>query len=120
MDKILFIINPIAGGGRAKRSVSIIDKFMKNLGIDYDIVLTEKPKDAIILSKKGLDKGYNKIVAVGGDGTVNEVALGILEFGSGILGIIPSGTGNDLARTLNIPNNLEESIKIIIRELIKK
>ncbi|MCF6464442.1 diacylglycerol/lipid kinase family protein [Clostridium sp. Cult2] len=120
MDKILFIINPIAGGGRAKQSVSIIDNFMKNLGIDYDIALTEKPKDAINISKKGLNKGYNKIVAVGGDGTVNEVALGILEFGKGTLGIIPSGTGNDLARTLNIPSNLEEAIDVIISGTNKK
>lgn len=120
MDKILFIINPVAGGGRTKKLVPIIDKFMKDLEIEYNIVLTEKPKDAISISKEGLNKGYNKIVAVGGDGTVNEVALGILEFGEGILGIIPSGTGNDLARTLNIPINLEEAINIIINGINKK
>ncbi|CCQ96950.1 Diacylglycerol kinase catalytic region [[Clostridium] ultunense Esp] len=120
MDKILFIINPIAGGGRARRLVPIIDNFMKNVELDYDIVLTEQPRDGINIAKKGLKKGYKKIVAVGGDGTVNEVALGILEHGEGTLGIIPSGTGNDLARTLNIPFNIEESIGIIIKGINKK
>lgn len=57
-----------------------------------------------------MEQGYNKIVAVGGDGTVNEVALGILEYGKGTLGILPSGTGNDLARTLNIPQEPEKAI----------
>lgn len=120
MDKILFIINPIAGGGRAKRLVPIIDNFMKSIGVDYNIVLTEKSRDGINIAKKGLKKGYKKIVAVGGDGTVNEVALGILEYGEGTLGIIPSGTGNDFARTLNIPFNIEEAIEIIIKGINKK
>ncbi|NMB26940.1 MAG: acylglycerol kinase family protein, partial [Tissierellia bacterium] len=58
--------------------------------------------------------GYNTIVAVGRDGTVNEVAMGILKSGNGTLGIIPSGTGNDLARTLNIPFSPREAIEVII------
>ncbi|HSH37082.1 diacylglycerol kinase family protein [Schnuerera sp.] len=120
MDKILFIINPIAGGGRAEQIAPMIEKLMKDIKIDYNIVFTKKPKDAIKISKEGLNKGYNKIVAVGGDGTVNEVALGILESGKGTLGIIPSGTGNDLARTLNIPFNLEEAISVITKGANKK
>lgn len=95
MAKILFIINPIAGGGRAAKLVSSIEKLMESTRLEYSIVLTKKPKEASILSKQGLGQGYDRIIAVGGDGTVNEVALGIMEYGKGVLGIIPCGTGND-------------------------
>mgnify|MGYP000908863069 FL=1 len=114
MDKILFIINPIAGGGKAEKLKPSIKKYMENVGLEYDIQLTKGPKDAIELGKSGIVKGYNTIVAVGGDGTVNEVAIGIIESGKGNLGIIPSGTGNDLARTLEIPFELEKALDIII------
>lgn len=114
MDKLLFVINPIAGGGGTEKLIPAMRDMMDNIGIEYDIVLTKGPKDAINISKSGIEKGYTTIVAVGGDGTINEVALGILESGKGLLGIIPSGTGNDLARTLEIPFSLKEAIDTII------
>ncbi|NLW22002.1 MAG: diacylglycerol kinase family lipid kinase [Tissierellia bacterium] len=120
MERILFIINPIAGGGRAKNLQGPIEKIMEDAGMEYEIVLTTKPKDAIDITREKIKNGYKKIVAVGGDGTVNEVALGILEAGVGTLGIIPSGTGNDLARTLGIPFNLKEAINVIIKGNIKQ
>ncbi len=115
MDRRLFIINPVAGGGKAKKLLPVIDKYMVKTGKIYDIVLTSRPKEATIISKQAIEKGYTTIVAVGGDGTINEVAIGILESGKGTLGIIPSGTGNDLARTLNIPFDPIEAMDIIIK-----
>jgi len=115
VDRILFIINPVAGGGKAKKLLPVIDKYMVKTGKIYDIVLTSRPKEATIISKQAIEKGYTTIVAVGGDGTINEVAIGILESGKGTLGIIPSGTGNDLARTLNIPFDPIEAMDIIIK-----
>lgn len=115
MDRILFIINPVAGGGKAKKLLPVIDKYMVKTGKIYDIVLTSRPKEATIISKQAIEKGYTTIVAVGGDGTINEVAIGILESGKGTLGIIPRGTGNDLARTLNIPFDPIEAMDIIIK-----
>lgn len=114
MDRIIYIVNPTAGGGKTKKLIPMINSYMKDKGVDYEIVLTERPGDAVHLAKKSLERGYNKIIAVGGDGTVNEVALGILKHGEGILGIIPSGTGNDLARTLEIPLNWKEAIQVVI------
>lgn len=119
MDSLFFIINPVAGGGRAKKMVPIIERYMKDINREYSIALTTGPKEATNITKESIAKGYRTIVAVGGDGTVNEVALGILEFGEGSLGIIPSGTGNDLARTLNIPFNPEEAIDTIIKGNLK-
>lgn len=119
MEKILFIVNPVAGGGKTKEVVPIIKSSLGNKDVEYDIVFTTKPKEATDLVKKLLDKGYTKVVAVGGDGTVNETAFGITEKGKGILGILPSGTGNDLARALNIPLNPKEALKNILNGKIK-
>lgn len=111
MEKILFIINPIAGGGKAKDTRPIIEDYMKKTGFYYSIKMTDKPKDGIRLAKEGIESGYTSIVAVGGDGTVNEVAIGILESGKEItLGILPSGTGNDMSRTLDISSNIESAL----------
>lgn len=114
MDKILFVVNPIAGGGRSKKIIDDIKDIMDESSREYNIVWTMKAREGIRLSRKGIEKGFRTIVAVGGDGTVNEIALGILEAGKGRLGIIPSGTGNDLARSLNIPFSIEGAIKLIL------
>lgn len=114
MDKIIFIINPTAGGGRTSKLIPVIENKLKEKGAQFDIVLTKRPKEAIEIAKKKLEEGYTKIVAVGGDGTVNEVAFGIISHGKGTLGIVPSGTGNDLARLLNIPSDLDKAIDFIL------
>lgn len=115
MANILFVVNPVAGGGRTKNLINDIKKIMDRSNIEYNIIWTKRPKDGIRLSREGVEKGYTNIVAVGGDGTVNEVAIGILESGKGTLGIIPSGTGNDLARSLNIPIKVDKAIELIIK-----
>lgn len=108
--KILFIVNPIAGTDKAKKLIPFIKERMDKSSIAYSIITTNGPKDATALTIKGLEEGYDSIIAVGGDGTINEVAVGIIEKGYGTLGIIPGGTGNDLARSLNIPLDPEEAL----------
>lgn len=120
MGKIIFVVNPVAGGGRAKGLIPKIKEQMHSRTTDYEIVISQKPKDAIEIAKDALNKGYENLVAVGGDGTVNEVALSILESGRGILGIIPSGTGNDLARSLKIPFDPEQALNTIWAGQYKK
>lgn len=118
MERTLFVLNPIAGGGRAKDLEELIKNEIKDLDIKYDIVCTTKPEEATEIVK---NTDYDYYIAIGGDGTVNEVAKGILEKGSGVMGIIPGGTGNDLARSLGISLVPEEALKIFknceIREL---
>lgn len=116
MKDILFIINPVAGRGKAKRLIPLIEEMMKTSEKMYDIVTTKKPRQAIELASDGASKGYKTIVAVGGDGTINEVAKGIFFHGLSRLGIVPSGTGNDLAKTLNIPRDPKEAINIILKD----
>lgn len=118
--KIAFIINPTAGKNRKKDIVPIIENKMNNTGYEYSIIHTKGIDDARLITKKHLKSEYEIIVGVGGDGTVREVASGIKEIGKGILGIIPMGTGNDLARSLNIPLNSNEALEKIILGKIKE
>lgn len=114
MDNILFIVNPIAGGGKANALMPMIESTMNLNHKNFDIEISEKPEQAIKIAEKNADK-YDIIVAVGGDGTVNEVSKGIMNRGMGVLGIIPGGTGNDMAKSLDIPMNPEEALEIILK-----
>ncbi len=118
MEKLLFIVNPVAGKGRGKKALPIIEKKMKDKNIPYEIIITSKPLEAKTLAKENVDS-FGTIIAVGGDGTVNEVSQGLIESKKGRLGIIPCGTGNDFVRALNINLDIERSLDIIIEGKIK-
>ncbi len=117
MESLLFIINPIAGGGKAKELEAIILQKMNEHRIGFEIVFTSGPKDGINLAQ---NSKYETIVAVGGDGTINEVAKGIINRGYGVMGIIPGGTGNDMSKSLSIPLNPIVAIDIIIQRKIRE
>jgi len=109
MKRILFIINP----NSVKRNRERISIAIKN-GIDHSsndisIAYTKSAGHAITLSKKAVAEKVDVIIAVGGDGTVNEVASQIIN-SSSVLGIVPMGSGNGLARHLGIPINIEKAI----------
>lgn len=112
MKKIYLIINKHAGGKRMKNRISKLfngfEKQSANITFDY----TQREGHAVELAQNAIEN-YNIIVAVGGDGTVNEVARGVA--GSGVtMGIIPMGSGNGFARELKIPMNINKAIDIII------
>lgn len=110
---ILFVVNPVAGKGKNDFIVAKIKAAMSLLEISYEIKVTTKEKEAEEIVQKATSKGFTKIVAVGGDGTVYEVANGLV--GSDIpLGVIPAGTGNDFARTVGIPTDIEKALKTIV------
>jgi len=117
--KILFIINPVAGKNRKKDIIPIIKNKFKSTDHKYIITQTKDIDDARLITMKYLKQDYEIIVAIGGDGTVREVASGIKEMNKGILGIIPMGTGNDLARTLNLPLSPSKALDRILDYNIK-
>ncbi len=119
MKNILFIINPIAGSGKAQRLIPRIEQVMEDKNIDYKIILTSRPKDATKLAEDNA-KNYTIIVAVGGDGTVNEIAKGLINAGQGTLGIIPCGTGNDMSKSLEISKDIDRALATIIKGNKKK
>lgn len=110
--KILFIINPTAGSGKASNTQSGIVEAMDKSGLEYDIKVTEQPGHATELAKCAAGR-YDTVVAVGGDGTIKEVVKGIV-FTDVKLGIIPAGTGNDAVKSLEIPKDFDEAIARII------
>lgn len=96
-----FIINPAAGNGKTLAAVPTIKKVMEREGRPYKLLETKKPRDGTEMARRAVDEGADCVVAVGGDGTVQEVAEGLVN--SGVpLGILPSGNGNDFAETIKI------------------
>lgn len=116
--KTAFIINPAAGRGRTERIWSKLRTDLPpgiNAGEPY---LTSGPGDAEKLAARLSQGGYRQIFVFGGDGTVNEVLNG-LQLNGTALGIVPTGTGNDLCRTLGIAKNPEEALRQLARGKIK-
>lgn len=110
--KILFIVNPISGTNNKKNIVQQIDKYLDKEKFDHSVVYTEYAGHATELALEAAESGVDIIVAVGGDGTINEVARSVVQT-SAALGIIPCGSGNGLARHLQIPLNVKRNIDII-------
>ena len=102
------IVNPVAGAYSTRRKWPIINKLLKRIGLSFDFEYTEGVGHAIELARVAASDGYRYLVAVGGDGTVNEVANGILHSTgatSTALGIVSTGTGSDFARSVGIPRD---------------
>lgn len=97
-----YIVNPAAGGARINKIQDRLVERLKRLGIYGEFVKSTGGNDVAKLAKLGISKGYKTIVAVGGDGTINEVMNAILDNPKVALGIIPMGTTNDLADALGI------------------
>jgi YegS/Rv2252/BmrU family lipid kinase len=119
MRKIKFIINPVAGKGSGKNTIEYIHDLMIENKIEYSVSISCYKGEVEKLAKKAVLENYTDIIAVGGDGTVTEVFNGIHHKDIN-LGIIPVGTGNDLARVLNLDNNIKETINKIIIGRTKK
>ncbi|MFC5285080.1 diacylglycerol/lipid kinase family protein [Pedobacter alpinus] len=99
--KIIFIINPISGGLNKTFIPVLIDKYLDFQLFDAQIIYTAYSNHATLLAQEAIDNDFDIIVAVGGDGTINEVAS-VLESSGKTMAIIPCGSGNGLARTLGI------------------
>jgi diacylglycerol kinase (ATP) len=117
------IVNPTAANGAVGKNWPRIRGFLQadaaSLTAEFDAVLTEEPGHATRLARQALDDGFRTIVAVGGDGTVNEVINGLVDEGSVdpevVLGIIPWGTGADFARTAGIPRDYAAACRHLLR-----
>lgn len=111
-----FIVNPSAKSGRGKRIWNKLERFLIRETVEYQAYLTKRPLDARRFAKE-LTEGFKEprtIVAVGGDGTVNEILDGISFGGLVTLGYIPAGSGNDLARSLRLPKKPVRCLKKIL------
>ncbi len=115
MTSYQFIINPVSGQRHTPRKIisRIQEKFQREKQLSYDIVLTEYAGHAHQIALEAVEKGIDIVVAVGGDGTMNEVA-GALLYSKSALGLIPHGSGNGLARSMGIPLRLDAAIEHLL------
>lgn len=110
--RVRFIINPISGTRGKESIVKLIPEYLDAERFDYDVVYTQKSGHAAQLACQATAEGIDVVVAVGGDGTVNEVARSLVHTPTA-LAIIPCGSGNGLARHLFIPINPIGALKIL-------
>lgn len=111
MDKLLVIINPKAGTDKVKSISDTILEYLEN-DFDLDIQLTKYAGHATELATNAVQNGYFGVIAVGGDGSINEVAQALVGTKTA-LGIIPKGSGNGLARSLHIDLNVQSALQTI-------
>lgn len=105
---IRLIANPMAGRGRGGKILPQVQEALNRAGLEFSQAVTTKPLEAIDLACQAAEEGCELVVALGGDGTSNEVANGLLSSGNSevVLGLIPVGTGNDFAGMCNTPTDL--------------
>ncbi len=118
-SSVLIIVNPVAGGGRAGKLIPELHKRLKHYGIPYELVKTDAPDHATHLAEEAGNNNFDAVCAVGGDGTVNEVINGLGPEGP-VFGVIPLGTGNDLARSLGISLQPLESVSLLAGGRIRR
>jgi YegS/Rv2252/BmrU family lipid kinase len=116
--KTRVIVNPASDRGRTRQRWLEIKESLKSFFKEFKYDFTEKPLQATELARQAIKEGTELLIGVGGDGTVNEIANGFFSDQKIInpeatLGIVPSGTGCDLTRSLNIPRNLKNAVKFI-------
>jgi diacylglycerol kinase (ATP) len=110
-QRFAVIVNPKAAGGKAIKKLPEISAVASSIAPEYLLHVTSSIEDARLRAREFANMGVERIVAVGGDGTFNEVANGILESGHRTaLGIVPAGTGCDLPRTLRVPGSIREAL----------
>ena len=116
------IVNPASRSGRGVKAWNKIKPYFDETGVSYRVHFSGKGKGISDMVRRLTSKQSSDIVIIGGDGSFNEAVNGIADFYKTRLGFIPIGSGNDLARALNIPKNTKELVKKIaeletVREL---
>nr|MBC7245227.1 diacylglycerol kinase family lipid kinase [Chloroflexota bacterium] len=112
------IVNPIAGRGAGERAIPLIKQLLKGYGLDFDLIRTERPWHAAELAQQAVADGYEVVVAVGGDGTANEVLNGLMlakqaGLGTATMGYISVGRGNDFGFGVGVPAGVEAGCKVL-------
>lgn len=112
MKRALAIINPISGTGSKESLVSLLSAAYNESDVQLFVTFTKRANHAYELAKSAVEQGYEYVIAVGGDGTINEIAQA-LQYSETVLGIIPKGSGNGLARALHLPMKEREAVSVL-------
>ena len=117
--KTLVIINPISGTGNKNNVPALVEDALMSNESEVTIKLTERAGHATEMAQQAVSDGFDSVVAIGGDGTINEVARAVARTPV-VLGIVPSGSGNGLARHLHIPMNVKDALALIARNHVEQ
>ena len=117
-NSFAFILNPVSSGGKSLHFWKNFESELLQNNISFTLKQTQKAGDAIELTQDAIREGYRKIIAVGGDGTLHQVANGILlqeqiDSKEISMGLIPMGTGNDFASYWKLPKRKEQIIQLL-------
>lgn len=118
MKQVKVILNPASGKGNGLKSMHDIEQRLEGLNITYDLVKTQHPGHGIALTQQAVNEGFDTVIAAGGDGTVNEVANGLMlvkQFTgkTAAMGVICVGRGNDFSFGANIPKDLDSGFQCL-------
>jgi diacylglycerol kinase (ATP) len=126
MDKVHVIVNPLSARGRTCQRWDAIKEIIHHYFTEFKYIFTERPRQATEIARDLLKDGFDLIIGVGGDGTLNEIANGYFHQdsqqainGDASLAIIPSGTGSDFVRSQRIPRDFKRSIETIKNSGVK-
>ncbi len=113
MPRFCFIFNPHSGFNRRKPGfIRKVQEWVSGAGLDAEFVTTERPHHATELARAAVARGCERIVAIGGDGTLNEVACGVVHTPAA-LGLVPCGSGNGLGRHLGVHGSWRRALRIV-------
>jgi len=123
--RYFIIVNPISGHGLGEKSIPLIESSLRESGLDFTLVRTERMWHAAELAEGAARDGYDVIVCASGDGTVNESINGIMlakkaGHNSVAFGVLGIGTGNDFAGSTGIPTNLDDGLKSLLANKRRK
>jgi diacylglycerol kinase (ATP) len=120
------IANPGAGkASDATKNLEMATRYLQEYGLSVDVALARPKKEALPIARKAVEDGYKIVIAMGGDGTIEAIIRGVLDSKAGRrskahLGILPTGTANNIARSIGIPQDLKEACKLIANDHFRK
>ena len=127
MNKVHVIVNPFSARGQTEKRWEMIKAALRSHFREFKYIFTEKPRQATDIARELLQQGFDLLIGVGGDGTLNEISSGFFNAQSGLaingdaaVGIIPSGTGSDFIRFMKVPREFEKSAARIKNSTNKK
>ncbi len=118
MKRVYVIVNPVSGRGEGERAIPRVEAALRAAELEYVLVRTERPWHAAELARRASADGHDVVVAVGGDGTANEVLNGLMQAKAdqgccAVMGVVSVGRGNDFAFGVGIPHEVEAGCSVL-------
>lgn len=121
--KTVFVVNPASGNATTGKQWDELSGRIRGMGVEHEALMTHAPGDATELAARAILEGADTVVAVGGDGTINEVANGFFvgaDAPAAALAVLPMGTGGDFRRTVGIPDEFEAAVRAIRERRVRQ